>query len=90
MNGFNEIFRSKKSQNGFLGLKIFLGLKNWIFRAKKQLLGLYSVKNLRMTKKVAKKFGGAQKKKEHQKILGMPERKGCQKFGNKCPKNNNF
>ena len=38
-DGFNEIFRSKKSK------KIFLGLKNWIFRAKKQFLGLKSLKN---------------------------------------------
>ena len=52
MSGFNEIFRSKKSKNEFLGLKTgFLGLKTF-FRSIK------SRKNLGMT----------EKKKDRQKI----------------------
>ena len=40
LSGFNKILRLKNSKIDILGLKIFFRSKNWIFRAKKQLLGL--------------------------------------------------
>ena len=83
MSRFEKIFRSKKSKNGFLGLKSlkkFLGLKKKrFFKAKKDFLGLKRISKSIFLSKDKKIWGG-------RKIFGGVKKAVKKNWGNMAKK----